>query len=349
MKKLISTLAFFGILIITFYCISADADKKAYGKNISMPGEESSYSPDSYTDSARYFPMKIGNRYYYKYKYTFHRSVPDSTAYDSSYYVTRITDTVRFYGKLYYKMNSVISGTQNYFRHDLDSGYLVAYDSSNWCTQTPYELRCYMLSSVLNQIGPGYCWLHNFYCKCVEIHDTNAFNSQRKVKVFSVIWGGTNGGSYTSYLLKDIGMCQYIYTTYNLGPATSTISNYKLIGVFVDGIKYGDTNTIGIKEISNSVPDRYQLYQNYPNPFNPSTNIKYQITNKNSEFSSQNSEVKLIVYNILGKEVATLVNEKQAPGVYEVTFDGSMLPSGIYFYKLSCGDFSEVKKMILIK
>ena len=56
-----------------------------------------------------------------------------------------------------------------------------------------------------------------------------------------------------------------------------------------------------------------------------------------------------MIYNILGKEVETLVNEKQSPGVYEVTFDGSKLPSGIYFYRLTTGDFSETKKMILIK
>jgi hypothetical protein len=59
--------------------------------------------------------------------------------------------------------------------------------------------------------------------------------------------------------------------------------------------------------------------------------------------------IKLVVYDILGKEVTTLVNEKQSPGVYEVAFDGSKIPSGVYFYKLTTGDFSETKKMLLIK
>jgi hypothetical protein len=98
---------------------------------------------------------------------------------------------------------------------------------------------------------------------------------------------------------------------------------------------------IGIKQIGSTVPSEYKLYQNYPNPFNPSTNIRYQITN--SKF------VTLKVFNILGKEIATLVNEKQSAGTYEVTFDGGSLPSGIYFYRLQTGDFSEVKKMVLIK
>jgi hypothetical protein len=105
--------------------------------------------------------------------------------------------------------------------------------------------------------------------------------------------------------------------------------------------------TTGINNISSNTPGEYKLYQNYPNPFNPSANIRYQITN--------NIFVNLKVYDILGKEVATLVNEKQSPGTYEVTFDarlhgqGSSLSSGIYFYKLEAGNFSDIKRMVLIK
>jgi hypothetical protein len=88
-------------------------------------------------------------------------------------------------------------------------------------------------------------------------------------------------------------------------------------------------------------PVTFSLSQNYPNPFNPTTNIKYQIANNNI--------VTLKVYDILGKELITLVNEKQSPGDYEIKFNGSKLSSGIYFYKLTAGDFSDVKSMILIK
>lgn len=96
-----------------------------------------------------------------------------------------------------------------------------------------------------------------------------------------------------------------------------------------------------VNRVENTIPTEYKLYQNYPNPFNPVTNIKYQITN--------NRFVTLRLYDILGKEVAVLVNEKQAPGEYEVNFDAGSLPSGVYFYKLTAGDFSEIKKMVLIK
>lgn len=85
----------------------------------------------------------------------------------------------------------------------------------------------------------------------------------------------------------------------------------------------------------------FYLQQNYPNPFNPSTNIKYQITN--------NCYVIMKVYDILGKELKTLVNEKLQAGTYNATFDGSKFQSGVFFYKLSTGDYTQTKKMLMIK
>jgi hypothetical protein len=104
--------------------------------------------------------------------------------------------------------------------------------------------------------------------------------------------------------------------------------------------------TTGVNPISNNIPDKYFLYQNYPNPFNPSTNIKYRVP---SGSITNNSFTSLKVYNILGKEIAILVNEKQSPGTYEINFDASSLPSGIYFYKIITDSYSETKRMILIK
>jgi len=103
---------------------------------------------------------------------------------------------------------------------------------------------------------------------------------------------------------------------------------------------------IGINSINSSLPSSFYLSQNYPNPFNPTTNIKYQITGTPGV---NNKLVTLKIYDVLGKEIETLVNEKQSPGTYEVTWDGSNYPSGVYFYKLTAGDFTETKKMILLK
>ncbi len=91
------------------------------------------------------------------------------------------------------------------------------------------------------------------------------------------------------------------------------------------------------------VPDKFALEQNYPNPFNPTTIIKYSIP------YGTEVKVNLIVYDLLGKTVARLVNEKQSPGNYSVTFDASKLSSGLYFYRLTAGDFSQTRKMLLLK
>jgi hypothetical protein len=96
------------------------------------------------------------------------------------------------------------------------------------------------------------------------------------------------------------------------------------------------------------LPNWFALEQNYPNPFNPSTRIGYSIP-PSSRYGVGSRETKLVVYDILGREVAVLVNEKKAPGRYEVEFDGSGLASGIYFYRLSAGTYVECRKMVLMK
>jgi len=107
------------------------------------------------------------------------------------------------------------------------------------------------------------------------------------------------------------------------------------------GITYMFMNPTGINQIGNEVPDKFTLDQNFPNPFNPTTTIKFSI--QTAQY------VTLKVYDILGNEIETLVNEKQNPGSYSVEFDASNNPSGIYYYKLEAGDFREVRKMILVK
>ena len=89
------------------------------------------------------------------------------------------------------------------------------------------------------------------------------------------------------------------------------------------------------------IPGQFSLLQNYPNPFNPATSIKYNIPKQ--------SFVKLTVYDVLGREVTALVNEMKKPGPYEATFDGTGFASGVYMYKIEAGDFTDVKKMVLLK
>jgi hypothetical protein len=98
---------------------------------------------------------------------------------------------------------------------------------------------------------------------------------------------------------------------------------------------------IGISQISSEVPKSYYLYQNYPNPFNPVTKIKFDL--------GKESFVKLNVFDVTGRRVSSLVNQKLAAGTYETDFDASVLSSAVYFYRLETETFSSTKKMILIK
>jgi hypothetical protein len=104
----------------------------------------------------------------------------------------------------------------------------------------------------------------------------------------------------------------------------------------------GYPNESGTSVDSNyDTPNQFSLNQNYPNPFNPTTVISYQIP--------VNSYVKLKVFDMLGREIAALVNERKGAGSYEVNFDASALPSGMYIYRITAGEFSETRKMMLIK
>jgi len=106
--------------------------------------------------------------------------------------------------------------------------------------------------------------------------------------------------------------------------------------------------TIGIENLGTGIPVNYNLYQNYPNPFNPSTTIKFDVPYSSLSFG-EGLRVRLTIYDVLGKEIAVLVNEGLKPGSYQVKWNASGYSSGVYYYKLVSGDFSQTRKMVLIK
>ena len=101
------------------------------------------------------------------------------------------------------------------------------------------------------------------------------------------------------------------------------------------------TNLVSVSNTGTSVPKTFSISQNYPNPFNPSTKIQYEVPEK--------SIVSLKVYDVLGNEIITLVNKETLSGRYEVEFNATNLPSGVYFYRIQANNFVETKKMILLK
>ncbi len=142
------------------------------------------------------------------------------------------------------------------------------------------------------------------------------------------IWTPCEGREY--WLSKAIGITRIFY--FNVG-------DFWLTGAIVNGQQFG--TLVSIDDQSDVLPDELELLQNYPNPFNPTTNIQYAI--------GMRQFMTLKVYDVLGKEIATLINEEKSAGNYEVSFNASNLASGIYYYQLRAGEFVETKKMILLK
>ncbi len=144
----------------------------------------------------------------------------------------------------------------------------------------------------------------------------------------------TNGGM--NWTLQSLGSTTYLYDMQFVNEFTGWAvgANGKILKTTTGGLTF-------INVISAEIPNHFSLSQNYPNPFNPNTKIKFQI--------SELSQAKLIVYDVLGKEIAALVNEHLNAGAYEVDWDASNYPSGVYLYKLQTEVFTETKKMVLLK
>jgi hypothetical protein len=140
---------------------------------------------------------------------------------------------------------------------------------------------------------------------------------------------------------------KYSYTTTVKELNSNTVSDYHGHSLYTEATEEWDItispygSTTGVDEFSDDLPKSFSLEQNFPNPFNPVTSIDYNI--------AESSPVNIKVYNVLGSEVCTLVNEFQSAGTYRIPFDASSLSSGIYFYKISAGRFSAGKKMVLLK
>lgn len=228
----------------------------------------------------------------------------------------------------------------------LVGGGWFASQNSGWWGTTPSQLHVIGDGSAYAEFRPQfpadaiyevYGWWVSSSNRCQD----TPFIIRHKIGIDTVRVNQVRNGSMWSYI-----------GTYNFSPDTSQkifISNAGTPGtsttyVVADAIRIISYDpATPVEEEINSMPSEFILYQNYPNPFNPSTKISWQ--------SPVGSRQTLKVYDILGNEVATLVNEYKNPGFYEIEFDASAfnLKTGIYFYQLRSGSFVETKKLILIK
>ena len=170
--------------------------------------------------------------------------------------------------------------------------------------------------------------VNNYGFEIERIEMLNVIN--KKWGKIGFVEGQGNSNSENEYSFEDKNINEGKYS-------------YRLKLIYNDGnYKYSKE----VEVILNNRPNKFELKQNYPNPFNPITKIRYSIS---SVGTSLMKFVQLKVYDILGNEVATLVNEEKPAGNYEIEFNASSLPSGIYFYKLITNGFNSVRKMLLLK
>ncbi|HVO75569.1 MAG TPA: T9SS type A sorting domain-containing protein, partial [Ignavibacteriaceae bacterium] len=181
-------------------------------------------------------------------------------------------------------------------------------------------------------------------------------NSGNLTKSFSLEKRNLEGGSINLVLNCNKGILEESGELIRLRLAinsSQTLSTY----LHFDSAKVQDENTCslnilnlkdgqikittGVDKMDNNIPSSYFLSQNYPNPFNPSTKFRYEIPAEN--------KVLIKIYDILGREVATLVNDYQKAGSYQVEWNAGKFASGVYFYSIKAGDFSAVKKLLLLK
>ncbi|BDQ03630.1 T9SS type A sorting domain-containing protein [Ignavibacterium sp.] len=242
--------------------------------------------------------------------------------------VTIIDSGVVFNGKRYFT-----SGSGSYARYD-DSDSIYYYVNMIDSQEVAYYKKGINTYDTINFLYYG---LPSFFYLESEI-PAIVFDSLVTIKWVSYDYFGLvrNDRLWT----EEFGMLS------ERDAVTGTVFS-TLLGCVIDGKVYGDTVTVSVDDYLTEVPNQFKLYQNYPNPFNPTTVISWQ--------SPVGSWQTLKVYDVLGNEVATLVNEYREAGSYKVEFstgsigNASELPSGVYYYKLSVGNFSDVKKMMLIK
>jgi hypothetical protein len=243
-------------------------------------------------------------------KYLLRSEVVGYKLFDGKVYIKELQTTLPVGGTL------SIENSFNYFRIDSANGFVYRAhfqnDSTLW-----FET---FLMDLLAEVGDT---IPSSFGAVLESEEPVAlFGVSSTKRIFRSVppWG------QQFELVKGFGL---IYDT------VWTSVNYvgKLLGCVIDGVMYGDTTC-------------FELYQNYPNPFNPSTKIKFEIPDQGRTVRNL---ITLKVYDVLGDEITTLVNEELPAGEYEVEFDATGLPSGIYFYQLKVGSFIQTKKMVLLK
>jgi hypothetical protein len=281
------------------------------------------------TASAKYLPLAVGNKYIYLVQ-----TIPIPTT--SSKMKTTITKDTLISGKRYFYFSNPPLFSSCWMRYDSLTGCAIAYSTNGGCFPYTNDRIVDSLAAKINDQSTG-CFFSFYHLRrCNDTSNITLFgNYQTKRKSFYHDGLLVGGSTYA----RNIGLSYCSALEFD---GTS----YTLIGCMLNGVVYGDTTLTGITNLNTGIPDKFSLYQNYPNPFNPVTKIRFEIPLSKGGIQGV---VSLKVFDITGREIQTLVNEKLNPGTYEVTFNGSNFASGIYYYSLETNGYKQTKKMIFLK
>ena len=223
-----------------------------------------------------------------------------------------------------------------------------------------------LTTSIYSQVQQDWVQRYNGPVDSTDGASSIAVDGSGNVYVTGRSYGSGTSWDYATIKYNSSGVQQWVQRYNGPGNYSDIATSIAVDGsgnVYVTGGSYGSgtvydyatvkySQQIGIKPISTEIPKSFSLYQNYPNPFNPSTTIKFDIPltpHSPLEGGQAGVTVTLVIFDILGREVAVLINEPLSPGTYEVDWNGSRYSSGIYFYKLITDEFTETKRMVLVK
>ena len=268
-----------------------------------------------------YFPLDVGNKFFYKGGYD-----PDNGFYGST---KEIIDT-------FTNGTRVISVTEHYVDSTISTTEYWLFSDKKLFAASYYPLSTPVFNGYFTE---DTCVVPGLNSQCYYLFNKVLFNQNQFCELYSDVYFHMGSSVIrNTFTANNVGIYFKSTDTHSIG--YSSKDSIQLIGYTNNGILIGDSILTNVSN-PNQINFSFNLNQNYPNPFNPNTIITYQIPN--TEF------VTLKVYDILGREIATLVNEEKPAGSYEVQFSGNGLTSGIYFYQLKTSTFVETKKMILVK
>jgi len=253
--------------------------------------------------------------------------------------------------------NSYYTDVDDYsFSFGTNNNRIYNRNNTSWSTvNIPFEQNIYSVfwdSRMMGYIGGASLW--------VTTNSGASWENSGLPGTGNIVSITAQPGFYTTWVVRADN---HIYTKLYVGnwedsyPSPSgSFTNIRLGVAYTDlyalrsngGISYKriPQTPLNINQINTEIPKTFELSQNYPNPFNPVTRIKFSIPHVEVAFMRP---VQLMVYDALGKEVAVLVNQQLQPGTYEADWDASAYPSGVYYYRLQSGSFTETKKMLMIK